>query len=300
MSRRRVLAASLAVGLAFCGAAVFWTGHVLTRAARISTGLPPSDLAVRAIAFPSASQATLSAWFLQGEPGAGAVLLLHSVRSNKASMLGRARFLKALGLSVLMIDLQAHGESSGEHITFGYREARDVEATTVRLMQLAPGERIGVLGTSLGAAATVFSAAKSHYAAVVLESLYTTIEEAVAGRLRLHLGPAGSWLAPLLLMQLGSRLGVRPDQLRPIDRVGEFACPVLVVHGSEDRHTTLAQARRLYGAIRAPKAMYVIEGAAHVNLHAYARSEYEQRIGAFFISHLRALPAASTLVSKLE
>lgn len=300
MNRRRVLAIALALGLAACVGTVLWAGQGLTSAARTSPVAAPAELAARALTFPSASGAALSAWFIQGEPRAGAVLLLHSVRSNKASMLGRARFLKALGFSVLMVDLQAHGQSGGEHITFGYREARDVEAATARLMQLAPGERIGVLGTSLGAAATVLSETKSGYAAVVLESLYATIEEAVEGRLRQRLGALGPWFAPLLLMQLEPRLGVRPQQLRPIDRVGEFVSPVLVVHGGEDRHTSLVEARRLYAAIRAPKAMYVVEGAAHVDLHAHARSEYEQRIGAFFIAHLRALQAAPTLVSRLQ
>lgn len=283
-----------------CLAVTFWAGHALTAAAPTPAAVPPSDLAVDALTIASASGARLSAWFVRGEPGAGAVLLLHAIRSNKQSMLGRARFLKALGFSVLMLDLQAHGESSGERITFGEREARDVEAAVLRLMRLAPGERIGVLGRSLGAAAAAFSQTKALYAAVVLEALYPSIDEAVANRLRLHLGAIGPSLAPLLLAQLEPWLGVDAKTLRPIERVGEFVSPVLVVHGSEDRHTTLAEVRRLYGAVRAPKAMYVVEGARHEDLHAYERSTYEARVGAFFLSHLRALPAASTQVSRLE
>lgn len=292
-----LLAAVLLIGALAAATAVVWAGHVLTRAVRAETGTPPPALAASPLAFPSASGALISAWFIQGEPRAGAVLLLHSVRADKRSMLGRARFLKALGFSVLMVDLQAHGESTGERITFGFREARDVDAALRRLAQLAPGERIGVLGTSLGAAAAVFAGSKSTYSAVVLESLYPTIEDAIKDRLRLHLGSLGPWLAPLLLTQFEPRLGVRPDELRPIERIGDIAAPVLLVHGSEDRHTTLDEARRLYEAVRAPKTLYVVEGAAHVDLHAHSSAQYEARVGAFLLSHLRALSSAPTLLS---
>lgn len=142
-------AVALMIGTLAALTAVVWAGHVLTRPVRTDTGMPPPALAATRLAFPSASGALVSAWFVQGEPRAGAVLLLHGVRSDKRSMLGRAGFLKALGFSVLMVDLQAQGDSTGERITFGFREARDVDAALRRLAQLAPGERIGVLGTSL-------------------------------------------------------------------------------------------------------------------------------------------------------
>jgi pimeloyl-ACP methyl ester carboxylesterase len=101
----------------------------LTKPARGSTGVPDRDLHARSLTFDSATGIKLSAWFVPGSSGAGALLLLHSVRSNKRTMLPRARFLSALGFSVLLVDLQAHGESEGERISFGYREAADVRAS---------------------------------------------------------------------------------------------------------------------------------------------------------------------------
>lgn len=299
ISRRTatLLAAALLIGALAALTAVVWAGHVLTRPVRADTGMPPPALAASRLAFPSASGALISAWFIQGEPRAGAVLLLHGVRSDKRSMLGRARFLKALGFSVMLIDLQAHGASTGERITFGLREARDVDAALLRLAQLAPGERIGVLGTSLGAAAAVFAESRTRYSAVVLESLYPTIDEAVENRLRIHLGAFGPLLAPLLLTQFEPRLGVRGEQLRPVERIGEITAPVLLVHGSEDRHSPLVEARRLYDAAREPKDLYVVEGAAHVDLHGHATAQYEARVGAFLLLHLRTLSTAPTLLS---
>ncbi|RPI46020.1 MAG: alpha/beta hydrolase [Betaproteobacteria bacterium] len=275
--------------MAACAAgAVLWAGNRLTEPARAGTGLPDPALGARSLRFPSASGAALSAWFIPGSANAGAVLLLHGVRSNKRAMLPRARFLRALGFSLLLVDLQAHGESGGEQISFGHREAADVSAAVRKLRELAPGERIGVLGTSLGAAAIAFSDVHPLLSAAVLESLYPSIEEAVANRLRIRFGPAGPWLAPLLLVQLNPRLGVSAEQLRPVDRVGLLGCPMLLVHGSEDRHTTIEEAERIFDRIRAPKELHVVQGAGHSDLHAQGGKGYERRVGEFLVRHLRS------------
>lgn len=285
MRRGLVLAIAAIVGL-FAGS-VFWAGDFLTRSARVSTGVPDPALQVRSITFDSVSGAKLSAWFVQGSSGAGAVLLLHSIRSNKRTMLPRAQFLSALGFSVLLVDLQAHGESEGERISFGHREAADVHASVEKLRELAPGERVGILGVSLGAASLLLSDVQPLLAAVVLESVYPSIEEAVRNRLHIYFGAVGSWLSPLLLAQLSPRLGVAPAELRPIERVSLLRCPVMVVHGTEDRHTTIQEAQRLFAAVPAPKEFYSLRGAAHVDLHAFGGKEYEGRVGDFLVRHLR-------------
>src|SRR5882672_1925461 len=80
----------------------------------------PSDLSGESVEFSSTSGATLRGWLLPGVKAGGAILLMHGVRANRSSMLGRARFLSQAGYSVLLFDFQAHGESTGKHITFGY------------------------------------------------------------------------------------------------------------------------------------------------------------------------------------
>ena len=48
-------------------------------------------------------------------------------------------------LPVLLFDFQAHGESTGEHITFGYLE-RDAQAA-IDFLRRAPDEKVGVLAS---------------------------------------------------------------------------------------------------------------------------------------------------------
>ncbi len=223
-------------------------------------------------------------------PRALLAVLLHGVRADRRSMLARALLLRRLGYTVLLIDLPAHGESRGERITFGHREREGVRAALAFLRRESPG-RIGVIGVSLGAASLVLSQAMPPPDAVVLESMYPTIREAVQNRLAMRLGPPGRWLAPLLLWQLPLRLDVSESQLRPIDRIGALQAPVLIASGTHDEHTPLDEARRLHAAARSPKAFWAVEGAAHVDLQAFAPREYEARVIGFLAGHLNPPPA---------
>jgi alpha-beta hydrolase superfamily lysophospholipase len=219
--------------------------------------------------------------------GIGEVLLLHGIHGDRRDMAGRARFLQRQGYAVMLIDLPGQGASTADAVTFGLREAQGVRVALETLGRLAPGQRIGVIGVSLGAASLVLCRDCPPVGAVVLESMYPAIEDAVQDRLRMRVGPLAGPLSRALLWQLPLRLGIRPEQLRPIDRIAALGAPVMVVAGSADRHTTLPETERLYAAARAPRSLWIVDGAIHQNLYAYAPAEYERRVGAFLARWLR-------------
>ena len=99
-SRKILLLAAFSFVMAVIGA-----GEVLCHPARRAVGQAPPDLQARSLRLPYGQGETLSAWMLRGQPGQGAVLLLHGVRADRREMLGRARFLNQLGYAVLLPDL---------------------------------------------------------------------------------------------------------------------------------------------------------------------------------------------------
>src|SRR6202030_2729524 len=111
----------------------------------------------------------------------------------------RARLFHRAGFAVLLFDFQAHGESPGETITFDYLEAKDARAAFDELRRRAPGERVAVLGESLGAAAAVLSDPPLEADAMVLEAMYASFATAVENRIVVHLGRIGPLVAPLLV-----------------------------------------------------------------------------------------------------
>jgi uncharacterized protein len=257
-------------------------------------GPPPPDLPGRVVRVLSPAAGTLKGWLVPGRRGAGAVLLFHGIRASRLDMVDRARFLHAAGYTVLLFDSRAHGESGGQRITFGYLESLDARAILAFLRRAAPDERIGVIGISLGGAALLVGPQPLGVSALVLESVYPTLEEAIDNRLVLRLGALGPPLSPLLTLQLGPRLGFSAADLRPIDAIDRVEAPVLVIAGTEDRHTTLAQARRLFARAQAPKELWEVPGAGHVDYHRAARGEYEARVGALLARALRPEPARPT------
>ncbi|MDO9311829.1 MAG: prolyl oligopeptidase family serine peptidase, partial [Nitrosomonas sp.] len=147
--------------------------------------------------------------------------------------------------------------------------------------------RIGAIGVSLGAAAIVLAKHNLKLNAVILESLHPTIEEAVDNRLKLHFGSYGSVLLPLMLSQLTFYLETSTEALSPITRINNLNAPLLIISGTEDVHTTQLETERLYAAASAPKELWIVPGARHFNMHAYAGREYEHRIGDFLSQYLR-------------
>lgn len=286
--RRALIACFVLVGLAAVG--TLGAGEVLSRPVLRVIGPPPADLPATAVTMSMPSGDIVAGWDVPGREGGGAVLLLHGVRANRRQMVSRARWLHGLGYAVTLIDLPAHGESRASHITYGFNEAEGVRAAVAHVRQVWPRERVGVIGASLGAASLVLARPRPAPDAVVLESMFPTIDDAVADRLAIHLGRWSRPLTAMLLWQLPWRLGISTDQLRPIDALPALHAPLLIAAGANDQHTTVGETRALFAAAREPKALWIVEGAAHVDLHAFAPDDYEARVGSFLQQHLRAVP----------
>lgn len=167
-----------------------WTaGSLLVAPQQSVVGSLPVDLRGEAVEFNSDSGARLRGWFIKGETGAGAIILMHGLGAARRQMLGRARFLNRVGYGVLLFDFGAHGESTGQQqVTFGFLESRDAVAALAWLRARVPNESIGVIGISMGGAATLLAQPPLEVDAMVIEETYPTIEEAVANRLAVNLG----------------------------------------------------------------------------------------------------------------
>lgn len=253
-------------------------------------GPPPVELHATAVTFPSASGSQIHGWFAPGLARHGAVLLLHGVRADRLAMLPRARWLHDLGYSVLLIDFQGTGESDGKAVTFGYRESLDASAAFAWLKARVPGERIGIIATSMGGAAVLLAKPAIQADAIVLEQVYPTIEDALRDRLSLHMGTAGLWLMQPFLVTMRATLGIDSQQLRPIDHIGALTSPRLLIAGSADMHTRLNESQAMYAAAGTKSWLWVVPGARHVDLYRHAGEAYRRRVGSFLNDRLISLP----------
>ncbi len=265
----------------------FLAGELVTGSAATATETLSTDLPVHNVKIPAADGTNVHGWLVHGSSNKGALLLVHSIRSNRVEMLSRARFLNKNGYHVLLIDLQAHGETPGKRITFGARESENVNAAVKFLRDTYPNARIGAIGVSLGAAAIVLAKHDLRLNAVILESLHPTIEEAVENRLKLFLGEPGKLLLPAILSQITFFTDTPIDELSPISHINNLNSPVFIISGTNDNHTTPPETERLFAAAREPKELWIVQGAGHFNMHEYAGRTYEQEVLGFLSHYLR-------------
>jgi uncharacterized protein len=280
---RRVLVGSAAA--VFLIAVVAWVlGSTLVEPQNHAVPLP-AGFEAQTVAIPGSGHA-IAGWWVNRGGESPVVLLLHGVRADRSSMVSRAQLLIRNGFSVLLIDLQAEGETPGEAITLGYRESADVVAGRDWIRRRAPERRIGVIGESMGGASVLLAPQPSGFDAVVLEAVYPRIGRAIENRIRMWLGPLAPVLTPLLLVQLQPRLHISESDLEPIRSIGRLGAPVLVAAGSRDEHTTLAESQELFAAASAPKSLWVVEGAKHQDFLRYDPKGYEGHVVGFLTNTL--------------
>ncbi len=280
------------LGCTVCGIiSVYVAGSIFAAPQQQYIGVPPIDLPAESVVISRNGASPISGWFVEGGSEQAGVLLLHSVRSNRREMIDRARFLYGAGYSVLLIDMQGHGETPGKQITFGYLESLDAHRALEYLRLRVSGRPVGLIGVSLGGAAALLGSGPIQADAVVLEAVYSSLEQAVENRMAIRLGDFGRVLTPLLLWQVKPRLGVALESLSPISAIPNLAAPVMIIAGTDDQHTLSYESEELYSLAPEPKSLWMVEGAKHQNLHRYTPQDYERRILEFFSEYLRR-PAA--------
>jgi pimeloyl-ACP methyl ester carboxylesterase len=195
------------------------------------------------------------------------IVLAHGYRQDRRSVDPLAMRLLAAGYAVVTFDFRGAGASDGYLTGGGATENRDVEAVVDHLttMRRVAPSRLGVVGFSMGAVATIEAAARlPKLGAAVLIAPYASLEEAIDARSRrwLHV-PAKPLLTPALWLS-GVLLGVDPDAVAPERHIARLSpTPVLLIAGGADWRVPEAVVRRLLGAAAEPRSLEVFPGLDH-------------------------------------
>jgi pimeloyl-ACP methyl ester carboxylesterase len=92
-------------------------------------------------------------------PPRGTVLLVHGYLQNRNYVVPWAVRLAQAGFRCVVLDLRGHGASSGDHISFGAFESRDISQVLDDLARRGwDVSRVGMLGVSYGASIALLTA----------------------------------------------------------------------------------------------------------------------------------------------
>ncbi|HEX5043260.1 MAG TPA: CocE/NonD family hydrolase [Candidatus Polarisedimenticolaceae bacterium] len=229
----------------------------------------PADLglAFRDVAFPDPWKLTLRGWYLPPPPGtlAPAVVFGHGNAADRRHGLDLAWELHRRGFALLLLDFAGRGESDGEVITLGAREAGDLGAA-LDWLRAQPGvdrTRLCLAGRSMGAAAALLcAAARPEVRAVASDSAYADLGEVVDDALRARNVPP--WLfRPALFAVAGFRAGYRPAEVKPVLAVARTQARLRLAHGTADREVLFRHAEELKEAAGLRATLVPLPGLGH-------------------------------------
>lgn len=246
-------------------------------------GAIPEDFAVRA-----PDGVLLRGWKVRPPRASGDwVLLFHGLSDNRTGMTGQAALLLHHGYSVVMMDARAHGESDGNMATYGWIERQDTRAIIDELSTKETTRNLFALGSSMGAAIALQSAAvEPRIAGVVAESSFSDLREATFDYAGLHWSPwlgktlfrPGTWTVISTAQKEG---GFSVDEVSPEKSVSLRPFPVLLICDDFDRIIPCRHTRRIFRAATGPKELWEVPGAEHASAIGVEPTEYERRVIAF-------------------
>ncbi len=231
----------------------------------------PFGLEVEDRWFFAADGAELHGWWIPRPRARGTVLYCHGSTGSIAHQVGVLAAFRRLRVNLFAFDYRGYGRSSGEPSEAGlYLDARAAWDHLVDSLGCRP-EEIVLFGHSLGGAVAIDCALDRPAAGLVVESSFTQVRDMARASY------------PNLPLHLVAR-----NQFRSIDKVGRLRLPKLFIHGELDGRVPVEQGRRLFAAAAPPKALLLVPGAGHNDVHRHGGLRYLRRISRFRSQCLRA------------
>jgi len=265
---------------------------ILLQVASESRPVSPGDfgLPFEEVTFTNRSGLALRGWYIPPPGGPGqrhpAVVYGHGNGQDRRSFLHVAPEVHEAGMGQLLFDFAGRGESDGQVITLGAKEASDLRAGLDWLEgrpEVDP-ERLALAGRSMGAAAAILAAAEDpRPKALVLDSpfadLVRVVDETIAARFRL---PPFLLRTPLLALA-GWRAGYDPWNVRPIEAIARVKIPILLFHGTKDEEVPPHHSESLRKAAGGPVRFIPLENSGH---NSPRPASYRREIVCFLVEIL--------------
>ena len=241
------------------------------------------------------------------------IIFCHGYSGNRYSSFRFLRPFIEAGWNIVLWDLRGHGESGGRYITFGAREAEDLQRVHAMAAQRWPDSSCNLYGVSMGGATVLRYLARKGTAARKPQETQETTEEAAtlqevpapgiaaavsdcsfeslktilierrfaaAGIPR----PLGRIIYRILRIYLKLRAGFDPEEIQPHRDSLNSSIPLLFVHGEADRETPVSVAQTFYNQRKdlAPTYLLTIPGAEHTRSATTNPERWEGEMVRFF------------------
>jgi pimeloyl-ACP methyl ester carboxylesterase len=222
--------------------------------------------------------ASLSVWIIEptqkwiDHSPRGTILVLHGMQDRKVSMLSMGKTLAAEGYRAVLVDLRGHGRSSGQWLTYGVVESRDLSQLLDALASqgLITGP-IGAYGASYGGATTIMLASiDSRAEAVVSVAAFASMREEVPHYVR-HVF-LGRFVTDSVIEASMDRAGriasFNPLDASPQNAITRTQAHILLIHSRADEKIPYHQSESLHAAAKNHSELLLVDGEGHDSFYS--------------------------------
>ena len=147
--------------------------------------------------------------------------------------------------------------------------------------------KIGLFGTSMGAAVALQAAASDdRIAAIVAEASFTNLRTIMVDYQKRIIKLPWHFLRNVAMSQSQAIAKFKAREVSPIESVQKVHKPILFIHGMDDSRIKTDYSKALYDSANEPKELLLVPKGDHTDLLNVGGSEYERRIMAFFRKYL--------------
>jgi len=213
-------------------------------------------------------RASLSLWVMSRGAPRATVFVLHGIRDQKGSMVGWGERLTAMGYRAVLVDSRGHGRSSGDFLSYGVVEARDLSQALDALV--AQGQvvgRVGAMGVSYGASTAIeWAGAEPRVAAVVAVAPFQSLRAVVPGYVSRFVPVVGGLVPDFLIgraIARAGRTGGFDPEASPLEAIGHTRAPVLLIHGRADTHIDPSHSEALHARALDHSELVLVDDEDH-------------------------------------
>jgi alpha-beta hydrolase superfamily lysophospholipase len=262
-------------------AAVLLTGVNLPRPANDRT---PADLNLpfEMHRLRTADGVELEAWYIaHGDPRA-TVVLFHGYGTSKSKLLDEAGAFHELRCKTLLVDFRGSGGSDGNTTTLGVYEALDVAAACDLARRIDPAKPLILYGRSMGSVAMLRAIAHNGVRpqGAILECPFDRLLGTVEHRFT-AMGLPSFPSAELLVFWGGVQHGMNGFAHNPVEYASRVECPVLLLHGQQDRRVSVAEVEAVFANLAGMKQLEIFPDVGHEACYRTRPELWIQHVSAF-------------------
>ena len=206
---------------------------------------------------------TISAYFLKADSSDRLLIYSHGNGEDIGQIRPLLQNFQQSGISVLAYDYPNYGTSTGQSSEFGTYAAIDVTFRyATETLGYSP-KKIILYGRSLGSGPSTWLAEHELVAGLILDGAFTSTFRVMTG---IKLLP---W-----------------DKFDNYARLPNIKCPILMIHGTEDRVVPFTHAQKNWNRIKGAKYKLFVQGAEHGDLIENASDDYWNIVRPFILGEL--------------